>query len=238
MIVSERRIKNNIDIKFKICEVKTLENNGLLKKMYGNLKMSWLTVIIFAIAAGIYTGMIMLVPALNETSFQDIGINFEWWVIFAVIIIVNCRKNTEAMLKCFVFFLISQPVIYAVEILFGPLVFSQALIFYKATWLPMTFAVLPGAFIAYYCKRQDTIGAVVLGLGNTIQFIMGITYIAKCAGDFPHHLLSIIICFVSIPVMSFGIQESRKNRLISMLFPVLASAVLVVLAALTGRLHV
>lgn len=214
-----------------------MENNSVLKKVYGNLKMSWAAVIIFAIAAGIYTGLIMLVPALDNSSFQDIGINYEWWVIFAVIIVVNCRKKSEAALKCFVFFLISQPVIYAVEILIGHLDLNLALLFYKTTWLPMTFAVLPGAFIAFYCKGQDVRGAVVLGLGNTIQFIMGIMYIVKCLSDFPHHFLSIIVCFASIPVMSFGIQKQKKNRMISMLFPVIASAVLVVIAALTGRLH-
>ncbi|MCQ2439663.1 MAG: hypothetical protein MJ074_07860 [Oscillospiraceae bacterium] len=71
-----------------------------MKRLFGDMKMSWLTVILFAVAAGVYTGVMMLIPALADTSFQDIGISYEWWVIFAVIIVVNCGKSWEAMLKC------------------------------------------------------------------------------------------------------------------------------------------
>ena len=135
--------------------------------------MSWLTVILFAVAAGIYTGAVMLIDALEETSFQDIGIAHEWWVFFAVIIVVNCNKSWEAMLKCFVFFLVSQPLVYIVQILFGSLTIDKAWLYYGGVWLPATFLTLPGGFIAYHCKKQNLLGAVILGLGNTIQAFMG-----------------------------------------------------------------
>ena len=69
-------------------------------KLYGQINMTWLKIIIFAVCVGVYSGVVMLIPALENTSFQDIGIAYEWWVIFAVIIVVNCEKNWEAMLKC------------------------------------------------------------------------------------------------------------------------------------------
>ncbi len=188
-----------------------------MKKLYGGLKMSWLTVILFAAAAGVYTGIVMLADALEGTSFQDIGIAYEWWVIFAVIIVVNCDRNREAMLKCFVFFLISQPLVYIVQILFGPLTVSQAWYYYRTIWLPATFLTLPGGFIAYYCKKQNMLGAVILGLGNTIQAFMGVSYLCQASKSFPHHLLSGIVCFASIFIMSFYIQNEKKYRLVSVL---------------------
>ncbi len=188
-----------------------------MKKLYGGLKMSWLTVILFAAAAGVYTGIVMLADALEGTSFQDIGIAYEWWVIFAVIIVVNCDRNREAMLKCFVFFLISQPLVYIVQILFGPLTVSQAWYYYRTIWLPATFLTLPGGFIAYYCKKQNMLGAVILGLGNTIQAFMGVSYLCQAFKSFPHHLLSGIVCFASIFIMSFYIQNEKKYRLVSIL---------------------
>ncbi len=188
-----------------------------MKKLYGGLKMSWLTVILFAAAAGVYTGIVMLADALEGTSFQDIGIAYEWWVIFAVIIVVNCDRNREAMLKCFVFFLISQPLVYLVQILFGPLTVSQAWYYYRTIWLPATFLTLPGGFIAYYCKKQNMLGAVILGLGNTIQAFMGVSYLCQAFKSFPHHLLSGIVCFASIFIMSFYIQKEKKYRLVSVL---------------------
>ena len=199
--------------------------------------MSWLAVILFAVAAGVYTGLILMVPFFKDTSFQDIGIAYEWWVIFAIIIVVNCKKNWEAMLKCFVFFLISQPIVYAVQILPGFERFDVAFIAYKTMWLPMTFAVLPGAFIAYYCKKQNVLGAIILGCGNAIQLFMALDYVVKCVGDFPHHILSAAVCVVSIFVMSFYIQKEKRNRVISFIVPIVLVVAAVVLMAMTGRLH-
>lgn len=55
--------------------------------------MTWLTVILFALATEIYTGIVLLLDIFKDTSFQDIGIGYEWWMIFAVIIVVNCEKS-------------------------------------------------------------------------------------------------------------------------------------------------
>ena len=205
-------------------------------KLYGQINMTWLKIIIFAVCVGIYSGVVMLIPALENTSFQDIGIAYEWWVIFAVIIVVNCEKNWEAMLKCFVFFLISQPVIFAVEVIFHHITLDQA-IYYYSIWFMPSILTLPGGFVAFYCKKQNVFGAIILGLANTMQLVMGIMYIVKCAADFPHHLLSIFVSIISIFVMTFSIQHEKKNRLISLIFPVVLTAILAVLAALTGRLN-
>ena len=206
-----------------------------MKRIYGNLKMRWWHVILFAIAAGVYTGAIMLVDALHDTSFQDIGVSQEWWVIFAVIIVVNCKKNWEAMLKCFVFFLISQPLVYAVEVQFGPLSLYLATYYYRSIWLPITLLTLPGGLIAYYCKKQNLIGAVILGLGNTIQAVLGVHYLAQVIQSFPRHILSSVVCFGSIFLMSFQIQKEKKYRLISILTPVALTLAVAVFCWLTGR---
>ena len=196
--------------------------------------MSWLSVVLFAAAAGIYTGAIMLVDALKDTSFQDIGISYEWWVIFAVIIVVNCKKGREAALKCFAFFFISQPLVFAVEVLFGSLTVDLA-VHYYLIWLPMIVLTLPGGFIAYCCKKQNALGAVILGLGNTIQALFGVHYLGQALADFPHHLLSSLVCFGSILLMSCEIQREKKNRLLSLLIPLALTALLLVLAKLSGR---
>ncbi len=205
-----------------------------MKKLYGNLKMSWLTVILFAAAAGVYTGIVMMIDALAGTSFQDIGTFYEWWVIFAVIVVVNCNKSWEAALKCFLFFLVSQPLIYAVQILFGRFTASMAWLYYRITWLPVTFLTLPGGFIAYYCKKQNLLGAVILGLGNTMQAVMGVSYFCKVFTSFPNHLLSGIVCFASIFIMSFYIQKKKKYRLVSILLAFVLTAVIAVFAILSG----
>ena len=206
-----------------------------MRRLFGKLNMSWLTVILFAIAAGIYTGGILLVDLLKDTSFQDIGTYFEWWVIFAVIIVVNCKKNWEAMLKCFAFFLLSQPLVYVIQVLFGDLSASMALYYYRNIWFPITLLTLPGGFIAYYCKTQNLLGAVILGLGNSIQALLGVRYFAQAVSNFPHHLLSAVVCFSSILLMTFQIQKKRLYRFFSVLIPLVLTVTLLIVAKLSGR---
>lgn len=206
-----------------------------MKRLFGNLKMSWLSVILFAVVTGVYTGLIMSFPALDNTSFQDIGISYEWWVIFAVIVVVNCNKSWDAMLKCFVFFLLSQPIIYAVEVLCGHLTAELGLYYYKSIWLPITLLTLPGGFIAYFCQKQNLFGAVILGLGNTIEAVMGAHYLSETISSFPHHILSCIVCFGSIFIMSYAIQRSKKYRSVSLILPFVLLAATLVLLKLSGR---
>lgn len=206
-----------------------------MKRLFGDIKMSWPKVILFAIIAGIYTGLVMLVPFLKGTSFQDIGIAYEWWVIFAVIIVVNCEKSWDAMLKCFVFFLISQPLVYATEIIFGSLSFDMGWHYFRTIWLPMTMWTLPGGFIAYFCKRQNLLGGIILGLGNTIQAVMALYYFGMAVRKFPFHLLSGLICVGSVIIMSVYIQKEKKNRIVAILTPIVLTALIVVLAKITGR---
>ncbi len=205
-----------------------------MKHIFGKLRMRWGAVLLFAAAAGIYTGAVMCFDFLKDTSFQDIGISYEWWVIFAVIIVVNCDKSWEAMLKCFVFFLISQPLVFAVQILFETLTLDMGWYYYRSIWLPATFLTLPGGFVAYYCKKQNVLGAVILGLGNTLQAVYGVVYFAQAVRSFPHHLLSSIVCFASIFVMSFQIQQEKKNRLISILVPLILVGLFAVYCKING----
>ncbi len=196
----------------------------LVKHLFGNIDMSWKKVILFAIAIGIYTGIIMQVDFLSDTSFQDIGIYYEFWVLFAVIIVVNCGKNTQAMLKCFAFFLISQPIIFLVEVLGGTITVEKGLLYLKY-WSPLILMTLPGGFIAYYCKKQNLLGAIILGLGNTIILVMGGYYYQQLVVSFPHHLLSVLICLVSVFVLSYYIQKENKYRIISILLAFILTAV-------------
>lgn len=206
-----------------------------MQKLFSDLKMSWKKVIFFAIIVAVYTGLIMVPSFLKETSFQDIGISYEWWVVFAVIIVVNCEKSWEAMLKCFVFFLISQPIIYLVEMPFGLVTLESAWGYYAGYWLPMTILTLPGGFIAYHCKKQNILGAIILGLGNTIQAVMGVSYFLKVMKLFPYHLLSCLFSFSSIIVMSLAIQKEKKNQVIAIAVPVVLTILLAFVLNKTGR---
>ena len=56
-----------------------------MKKLFGGINLTWKKLIIFALATGTYTAIMAILPITKETSFRDIAIQFEWWILFAII---------------------------------------------------------------------------------------------------------------------------------------------------------
>ena len=71
-----------------------------LSAAFGALPMTWPVVCAFAAIIGIYVGIINQIPTLYDTSFRDIAVTYEWWVLFAVLIVSNCKSAREAGMKC------------------------------------------------------------------------------------------------------------------------------------------
>lgn len=141
------------------------------------------------------------------------------------------------MLKCFVFFLISQPICYLVQIPFSTeMTLQMAWTYYTGFWFKMTLLTLPGGLVAYFCKKQNLIGAIILGFGNTIQAIMAVSYSKQAfVTSFPHHLITFIVCVASIFIMTFAIQSKKKYRIIAIVIPIVLTAALIGVCVATGR---
>ena len=100
--------------------------------------MTWKKLIIFAVLAGTYTAVMAILPITKDTSFRDIAIYMEWWILFGIIIIANSKSHLDSALKCFVFFLISQPLIYLIQVPFSEMGFG--LFRYYKYWFMLTLA--------------------------------------------------------------------------------------------------
>ena len=123
-----------------------------MKKIFGGIDLTWKKLIIFSILVGIYTAIVATVPALKYTSFHTIAVTLEVWIFFGIFIIMNSKSNKDAALKCFVFFLISQPLIYLLQVPFswqGWRLFS-----YYKFWFIWTILCLPMGYIGYYMKSD------------------------------------------------------------------------------------
>ena len=172
-------------------------------------------------------------PILYDTSFRDIAVTYEWWVLFAVLIVSNCKSAWEAGLKCLVFFLISQPIIFLVEL--PTIGLDKALYYYTGIWLPISLLTLPGGAIAFLAKRQNVLGAAILGVGNTIVALMGVSYFMQMLGSFPRHLLTVVSCAAIVAVTILGMQKKRRTRLLSAAITVLLTAVIAAWTVMNGR---
>ncbi len=182
-----------------------------IRKLFGEYNMTWPKVIIFAVITAVYTALINQVPFLYDTSFQDIAINPECWFLFAIFIIVNCRTWWEASLKTFVFFLISQPLIYLIEVPFSSLGFG--IFMYYKHWAFITVLTLPGAAIAFLLKKKNWLSVLVLSVATGYLAYACASYSRTAIHDFPHHLLSAIFCFALAIFFVFFLLDQKKHRI-------------------------
>ncbi|MBQ6396462.1 hypothetical protein IJH89_02660 [Candidatus Saccharibacteria bacterium] len=203
-----------------------------LEKVFGGLNFSWPRLVIFSIVMGVYTALVaMLTP--DGCSLHDIAVTMEWWVLPAILIIVNSKKPLEAALKTFVFFLISQPLVYLVQVPFSYM--GWRLFGYYRFWFLITLLTFPGAFVGWYIKKDKWYSGVVLSVMTVLLALTGVGYAKGLLDNFPNHLLSIIYCFGIIPVFILGILKDKKPRLIAATITLAVSVAYVFAIAFVAR---
>lgn len=195
----------------------------MLSKLFGGIRMTWKRLIIFAVISGVITGLIaLLVP--DNNSIHQIAVTFEAWIVLAIIVVVNCEKPAEAALKTFVYFLISQPLVYLVQVPFNRLGFGLFR-YYWPYWFIWTAATLPGAFIAWYIKKENLLSGLILSVALAMLIWIGTGYLKTMIGSFPRYLLAMLFCYGAVPVLILYILRRKPERLLA------AGIALLVLAA-------
>lgn len=195
-----------------------------MKKIFGELNITWGKLIVFAIVSAAYTAFVALLPAAEHTSFEDISISFEWWILFGVIIIMNSKSPLDSALKCFVFFVISQPLVYLIQVPFE----GWEIMHYYRNWIVWTILTLPMGYIGHYLKKDKIWGLAILA---PILLFLGEHYaefLAQTISWFPHHLLSAAFCIATMIIYPVVIFEDKKNRAVCLAISV------VILIAATG----
>ena len=190
------------------------------ERLFGGLRLTWLIIILSAVLSGVYTGIILTVPALKNTSFRDIGIGYEWWIFFAMLIISNSGSPKESACKTVVFFLISQPLVFLVQ----PNGFD-ILGRYYGFWFLMTLCTFPGAWIGWYTRKNDLRAALLL----SVMLVMLTVHCHHYLNRPRMHLLSAVFCFVQIVALICGILKEKKLRYFTALFTEIAAGMLLLI---------
>ena len=128
---------------------------------------------------------------------------------------MNSKSNMDSALKCFVFFLISQPLIYLVEVPFNSL--GWGLFVYYKTWFIWTILTIPMGYIGYYIKKDKWYSLLILVpllllLGSGVN-----NAITNFKYGFPKHiinLLFIITSFIMYPILLFNDKKIKFTGLI------------------------
>ena len=181
-----------------------------VKKLFGGIDLSWKKLIIFAIIAGAYTAVMAMLPIAKDTSFADITISFEVWILFGILIIMNSKSAKDSALKCFVFFLISQPLVYLIQDVINH---SNLFLTYYRFWIAWTIFTIPMGFIGYFMKKDKWWGLAIL---TPMLIFLGIHYsgfLGQTIYNFPYHLLSTLFCIITILLYPICIFNNKKVKI-------------------------
>ena len=159
-----------------------------MKKRFGSINLTWPKLIVWAVLAGVYTAVMAILPAAKDTSFADISISFECWVLFGILIIVNSKTPLDSALKCFVFFLISQPLVYLVQVPFSAL--GWQLFRYYPTWFVWTLLTFPMGYVGWYMRKEKWWSLLILVPMLLFVGSHAFGFLQEARSFFPNHLLS------------------------------------------------
>ena len=199
------------------------------------MNLTWPKLILAAIAAGIFTAVMAIVPALHYTSFHTITVSFEVWILFGILIIMNSKSNLDAALKCFVFFLISQPLVYLIQVPFSQL--GWGLFGYYRTWFLWTLLCFPMGFVGYWMKKDKWWGYLILLPMLALTATAYLTYFSDFQFYVPRYLLIVLFCACAMILYPVAIFQNRKIRAVGAAIGAAAVIVLTVLCLLSPPVY-
>ena len=185
-----------------------------MKKIFGGINLTWPKLIIMAIIAGIYTAIMAMLPIAKDTSFSDLTVTFEVWIFFGIFIIMNSKSAKDSALKCFIFFLISQPLVYLVQ---DAINHSNLFITYYRFWFTWTIACIPMGFIGYYMKKDKWWGLLILAPMLLLTGEEYAGYLSEAMFSFPRHLLTTFFCISTIIIYPLAIFKNKTIKIVGVI---------------------
>lgn len=192
--------------------------------------MSWSKVLLLAVISAVITSVLLIIPTFKGTSFQDPGTYLDLWFILAIIIIINCKKWWEASLKCFIFFLVSQPLIYLIQVPFNA--HGWGIFQYYRQWFIITLLTIPGAIAAYQLKGRNGLAAAILAVPLIYWAGASTSYLVWAIRKPLNHLLSGLLCIAFGIICSLYIFNKAKYKKAALIIFGLAWVVWLILSVM------
>ena len=186
-----------------------------MKRLLGGMKMGWGRVLAMAVISGALTGILNVIPALEGTSLTVPAVTPELWIVLALIIVLNCQKVWEAMGKVFLFFLVSQPLVYLVEVPFNSM--GWELFSYYPRWGVATVLTIPAAFLAFQVKKGKWYSALILSAATGYLLFSAVQALPTAISDFPRMLLHVVFCVFFAFSLVFVCLPGKKECILALM---------------------
>ncbi len=196
-----------------------------LDRLYGGIKMNWPAVIIMAVVSAAITAVFLLVPVFKDTSFERMGIDFEAWFLPAILIMPNCKSPLDSAVKTFVFFLVSQPLIYLIQVPFSDM--GWGLFGYYKYWFIWTLLTFPMAFIGWFLRKRGWISLLIISPVIVFLSAVGVGAFIDTYYEPPYLLVTGLFCMLQAAVYILTFTVNKWQRLAA-LAAVIVTAVIVI----------
>ncbi|MBR2552886.1 MAG: hypothetical protein IKR06_04625 [Erysipelotrichaceae bacterium] len=199
----------------------------LTDRIFGGIKMSWGKVIALAVGCALLTTVFLLFPVFKGTSFERMGVYLEAWFLPAVLIMANTDSPKDSALKVFVFFLISQPLIYLFQVPFTEL--GWGIFRYYGYWFLWTLATLPLAYFGWHIRRRDWWSVLIFAPVLAFLGYTAADCALTCSREFPRLLIAALFCIAQILLYVCAFFPKGLQKLAGIAFPVTAAVVFLLL---------
>lgn len=201
-----------------------------IKKLFGGINLTWPKLIIAAVAAGVFTAAMAIIPIFQNTSFTAITVTFEVWILFGILIIINSKSNLDSGLKCFVFFLISQPLVYLLQVPFSWQ--GWGIFGYYRYWFIWTILCFPMGFVGYWMKKDKWWGYLILLPMLALTAYSYIGYFSDFLFSMPRYILISLFCACALILYPVAIFNNKKIQKVGAIIGCIAVIALTVLCLL------
>ena len=205
------------------------------KKLFGGIDLTWPKLIVTAIIAGLFTAAMAIIPVLHYTSFHAITVTFEVWILFGILIIMNSRNNLDSALKCLVFFLISQPLVYLLQVPFSWQ--GWGLFQYYRYWFIWTLLCLPMGFVGYWMKKDKWWGYLILLPMIVLTGYSFLIYFPNYQFSMPRYLLISLFCACAMILYPVLIFSNKRIRIVGAALGAVAVIALTVICLLNPPVY-
>ena len=180
-------------------------------RLFGGLGMSWLKVVLFAVVTAAVTAVFLIVPVFRNTSFARMGETLEAWIFFAVIMMANCEKPLESAQKTFVFFLISQPLIYLLQVPFSWQ--GWGLFHYYRYWFILTLLTFPLAYAGWYIRKRNWLSLLILLPVLVFLAVLSGSSFRYAFVHFPYRLVTALFCLAQVLLYLTAFTSDWRQKL-------------------------
>ena len=142
-------------------------------------------------------------------------------------LLLNSKSAKDSALKCFAFFLISQPLVYLIQDVINR---SSLFVTYYRFWFIWTIATIRMGFIGWYMKKDKWWGLLILAPMLVLLGYHFGQYLEMTIFSFPKHILTTMFCAITMILYLLVIFKDKVIKIVGIITGII---ILIVFSFLT-----